>query len=148
MEIVRYRSKVDWWIGVAVASVPIVALVTAVALQLNGESSDAVIGWVVLLAVLVLYAVIVWPVEYELHADELVVRFGLMRGRIPYRSIRGVRPSRSLLASPALSLDRLAIDTGVRLPVTISPSDRGRFLGDLAARTPHLVRTGDELISR
>lgn len=144
----RYRSKVDAWLGALIVAVPAIALVTAVLLQLSGDTGAAVVGWLSLAGVAVLYVLVVWPVEYALEADALVVRFGVVRSRIGYRSIRGVRPTRNILASPALSMDRLGIDTGGALAPMISPADRDRFLDDLAARAPHLVRDGDRLVSR
>lgn len=144
----RYRSKIDWWLGVLLV-VPLVAAVgTAIALQLGSDAGAAIVGWVALLGVVALYVVVVWPVAYELTDDAIVVRFGLLRWRIAYRSLRGVKPTRSILASPALSLDRLAIDTGGSLAPMISPADRNGFLADLDSRAPHLVRDGDRLITR
>lgn len=147
-DVARFRSGVDWWIGVIVLSVPAIALGTAVALQLSGDAAGALVGWAVLAGVVALYVAVVWPISYELHDDRLAVRFGLVRSTVPYRSIRSVRPSRSILASPALSLDRLALDTGSRLPVTISPADRPAFLAELSRRAPHLVPDERGLVSR
>jgi hypothetical protein len=85
---------------------------------------------------------------YELGDEALVIRFGLVRSRIRFDRIRGVWPTRSVLASPALSVDRLAIDLGGPIPTTISPADRDAFLADLAARLPHLRREGGSLVRR
>lgn len=144
----RHPSKVDWWLGVLIAAVPVGSVLAAVALHLSGDHGGALVAWVSLAAIGALYVGVVWPVAYELHDEALVVRFGIIRSRVPYASIREVRPSRSVLASPALSLDRLAIDTGTRPALTISPVDRDRFLGDLAARATHLVRDADRLATR
>jgi hypothetical protein len=120
----------------------------AVAVTIARDSEDAVIAWLTVVGVAALYVGLVWPVTYELGAEALVIRFGLVRTRIRHDRIREVRPSRSLLASPALSVDRLAIGLGGRIPTTISPADRAAFLSDLAARTPHLLREVDALVSR
>jgi hypothetical protein len=144
----RYPSKIDWWLGVLLVVPLAAALGTAIALQLGGEAGSAIVGWLALLGVVALYVVVVWPVAYELTGDAIVVRFGLMRWRIAYRSIREVKPTRSLLASPALSLDRIVIDTDGSLAPMISPADRDGFLTDLTARVPHLVHDGDRLLAR
>lgn len=144
----RFRSKVDWWLGVLLVALPAIGLVTAIMLQLSGDSGAAIVGWLSLAGIGLLYVLVVWPVEYTLEADELVVRFGVMRSRIPYRSISGVSPTRGVLASPALSMDRLAIDTGGKLAPMISPADRDGFLAGLATRAPHLRRDGDRLVAR
>ncbi len=144
----RYPSKVDWWLGVLLVALPLMMVLSAVLLTLSAEPGGALIGWLSVAGVAALYVGLVWPVAYELHDDALVIRFGLVRSRIGYDRIRGVRPSRSVLASPALSLDRLAIDVGGPISTTISPADREGFLEDLAARLPHLRREGDALVSR
>lgn len=143
----RYRSKVDWWVGLILLAVPLIAAFSAVAVQLTHDLQESLVGWLVVVAVIGLYVVVVWPVEYRLEPERLVIRFGLMRSRIAYPAIREVRPSRSLLASPALSLDRLDIVTGTGYPAAISPDDRSAFLADLATRAPHLRRDGDRLVS-
>ncbi len=142
----RYRSKMDWWVGLVLLAVPLIAVLAAVAVQFTRDLQEAVLGWLVVLAVIALYAGVVWPVEYLLEPEVLVIRFGLMRSRIAYRTIREVRPSHSLLASPALSFDRLDIVTGTGYPVAISPDDRSAFLADLATRASHLRRDGDRLV--
>ena len=142
-----FRSKVDAWVAIAIAIGPVAALVAAIGGSLSGAPGAAVVGWLMVVGVVALYAFIVWPIAYELHATELVVCFGRVRTRIAYGEIRGVKPSRSLVAGPSYSTDRLAIDRGGRgLPVLVSPADRDRFLADLARRTPHLRRDGDRLV--
>jgi len=141
-----YRSRVDWWLALLLVAVPAISVGTAILLTLSGDALQAAIGWLAVLGVIGLYVALVWPVRYELASDELVVRFGFMRTRVPYARIRGVVPSRSVLAAPALSLDRLALDIGQALPLTISPDDRDGFLDDLAARVPGVVRDGSALV--
>lgn len=100
-----------------------------------------------MIGVAALCVLLVWPIAYELHPSELIVRFGRMRTRIAYGEIRGVKPSRSLVAAPSYSTDRLAIHRQARsMPVLVSPADRDRFLADLATRAPHLHRDGDRLV--
>ena len=135
----RYRSKVDWWLAAIIVLVPLILLAIAVAMLVSGDTEAAVGVGLALVAVIGLYLLIVWPVEYVLEPDALVVRFGVIRSRIPYSSIRSVRPTRVPIASPALSLDRLAIDAGRGLPVIIAPVDRERFLADLATRAPQIA---------
>jgi hypothetical protein len=143
----RYRSKVDWWLGLILVAVPIVTLASAVALQAS-DDPEAIYAWIACLAVAAIYVGLLWPVEYELGPSELVIRFGLIRSRVPYAAIRGIVPTRNPLSAPALSLDRLAIDVGGQWPRLISPADRDGFLDGLAARAPHLIRAGDGLEPR
>ena len=141
-----FRSKVDAWVAVTIAIGAVAAVAAAIGGSLSETPGAAIVGWLVVVGVVALYVLIVWPIAYELHATELVVRFGRVRTRIPYGEIRGVKPSRSLVAGPSYSLDRLAIDRGRSMPVLVSPADRDRFLADLAMRMPHLRRDGDRLV--
>ncbi|HLT37322.1 MAG TPA: PH domain-containing protein, partial [Enhygromyxa sp.] len=75
-------------------------------------------------------------------------RFGLVRSRLRYAEIRRVVPTRSMLSSPALSMDRLHVDAGSSLGPLISPRDKSGFLDALAAKAPQLVREGDSLVPR
>jgi len=145
--VTSFTSKVDAWVAVAIAIGPVAALAAAIGGTSSGAPGTAIVGWLVVVAVAALYVLIVWPIAYELHPTELVVRFGRMRTRIAYGDIRGVQPSRSLVAGPSYSTDRLAIDRGSRgLPVLVSPADRDRFLADLDMRTTHLRRDGNRLV--
>jgi hypothetical protein len=143
-----YRSRVDAWVMGCLVAGPVVTLAAAIAVTITGDPVGTAVAWGTLLLLAGLYAALVLPIRYELHPAELVVRFGLVRRRVPYDRITEVKPSRSILASPALSLDRIEIRHGPHLPVLISPDDRQRFLLDLQRLTPHLARDGDHLVRR
>ncbi len=131
----------------AIAIGPVAALAAAIGGSSSEAPGAAIAGWLMVVGVAALYVLVVWPIAYELHATELLVRFGRMRTRIAYRDIRGVNPSRSLMAGPSYSTHRLAIDRGGRgLPVLVAPADRDRFLAELDMRTAHLRRQGDRLV--
>ena len=146
-----YPSKVDTWIAVLLIAVGLMALVSlavgAYALASGGADPGGAWGWMGSgLFLVALYALLVWPVNYTLTEDKLVIRFGVVRFRIPYATISEVKPTRSILSSPALSLDRLFIDhTGKTGFAMISPADKESFLTELAERAPHLKREGDRL---
>jgi hypothetical protein len=139
----RFPSKVDWWLGAILGAAPVVTLVAGWSAIAHGHLLLGVLPTAVLLAI---YGGLVFPMYYELGDDALIIRFGLARSRVPYRSIRAVRPTGNPLSSPALSLDRLHVDAGSALGPNISPADRSGFLDALAQRTPHLRREGDSLV--
>jgi hypothetical protein len=99
------------------------------------------------LLVLGIYFGLVFPMRYGLDDTHLVVRFGVCRQRIPLAAITEVKPTHNPLSSPALSLDRLHVrfGQGVFKAVMISPTDRNRFLDELAQKTG-LQREGDRLV--
>lgn len=141
----RFPSKVDWWIGALLFVAPAGALFSAATLAREGQ---LVVGLVPVAFIVLLYVGLVWPISYEVGDDGLVIRFGLARSRVPYATLKAVRPTRSPLSSPALSLDRLHLDSGNPLGPNISPADREGFYAALLAKAPHLKREGDALVSR
>ncbi len=140
----RFPSKIDGWIGLLLAVGVLVPLGVAVAALVRGDA----IGLVPCACVFLLYAGLVYPMTYEVRPDALVIRFGLVRSRIPYARIRRVVPTRNPLSNPALSLDRLHVDAGSSAGPCISPREKAAFLAALAEHTPHLVRVGDALLPR
>jgi hypothetical protein len=86
---------------------------------------------------MLVYALAVFPTNYELAPDALKVRSGVIRTSITYQEIRRVHASRSWLSAPALSLDRLDIAYRGRTTL-VSPRDRAAFLRDLLAHAPGL----------
>lgn len=80
--------------------------------------------------------------SYTIAADALVVRCGPFRTTVPLAGIQTLRASRSLLAAPALSLNRIEVVASPGPWVLISPADRPRFLRELQARAPHVRLEG------
>ncbi|MBM3992392.1 MAG: hypothetical protein FJ298_15520 [Planctomycetes bacterium] len=142
-----FPSKIDWWLGALLCVPPIAAVSSLVALCTAREAASWV-GWIPLVLVVAIYGGLVFPMRYEVHDDALVIRFGRFRSRVRYGDIRGVKPTRNPISSPALSLRRLHIDAGSSLGPNISPADQDGFLAALAERTPHLRRQGDSLVPR
>ena len=94
---------------------------------------------------------LVFPVRYEIAADQLHVRAGLLHWRISLDQIESVRRSRNLLSAPALSLDRLRIDYRRRTRsafLLISPEDPIAFMQQLVRATPGLAFTGEAVARR
>ena len=95
-----------------------------------------------------IYAGLIFPLYYELEDKSLLIRSGRIRSRIPYQRIKKVIPNRSTSSSPALSLDRLYIDTGDDLAVSISPTNKIRFLQALEEKANHLVLSDNQLVPK
>lgn len=141
-----YRSKVDLWLGILLLALPLAVIMAWIAALTSGSREDlfaAVLASVLTIGIL---GGLVYPMRYGVNDEHLIVRFGVVRTRIPLAHITSVTPTRNPLASPALSMDRLSIVSGPGLTgaVMISPADRDRFLDELAARAG-LKRIGDRL---
>jgi membrane protein YdbS with pleckstrin-like domain len=148
MDVVSFPTKIDRWLVVVLLGALTAMLVSAVAVARTAQTPAQLMAALCTpLLPVGLVALLSWPTRYELHADELVIRSGVIRYRIPYADIRGVAPSRNPLSAPAWSLDRLRIERA-RGYALISPRDRAGFLEALAARTPQLVREGEQLVAR
>lgn len=133
----RYPSAVDRWLGVVLAGGPLVAIGVSALAVIDGEAPL----WTLVLPVVTfvaLYGLLVFPLYYELEEKTLLIRFGVIRSRVPYTKIRQVVPTNNPLSSPALSLKRLHIDAGNALGPNISPANRAGFLTELAKHCPHL----------
>lgn len=131
-----YPSKVDGWLIPLLALPPISATIVCVSLAVSGKPGAALMGALILAFVAALYLGLIFPLRYGVGNEELTIRSGVCRKRIPLENITEVRPTRNPLSSPALSLDRLHVQFGTGLlgAVMISPDDREAFLADLAAK--------------
>ncbi len=69
--------------------------------------------------------------DYSVSHDTLLIRCGPIKWHIKRSEIKDIRPSRSLLSSPALSLDRLAIHYGEGRTIMVSPKHKKAFISAL-----------------
>lgn len=129
----KFHSKIDAWLALTVAGSVLAVLVAAAALGARA----GVAGLPVVLALLALGAGLpLWllcATHYRVQGGTLRVRSGPFRWNIPLSAITRVTPTRSVLSSPALSLDRLRIEYGPGRAVLVSPRDREGFLRALEA---------------
>ncbi len=143
-----YRSKRDVWIVVLVWAGMLLGILGAVLQFLGGEPLPQrvlVLGISVVVVAFVLS--LLYGISYTIQDQELLIRAGPFRQRIPLADIDRVRPSRNPLSSPAASLDRLLIQwNDERKRVLISPVDKIEFMNALDSRCAHLARVGDELV--
>jgi hypothetical protein len=141
-----YSSKVDWWIAALLCVPPVASVAAIVGLVAQGKAGELPLALGGIAVVAAVYIGLVFPMRYGISDTHLVVRFGMMRQRIPLANIIEIYPTHNPLSSPALSLDRLWVQYGASWTkaVMISPADRDRFLAELADKTG-LKREGDRL---
>ena len=143
----RFKTKIDWWLAILLCVSPLISLLILLGFYLLGISY-AWLSWLVVLIVGLIYAGLIFPLYYELEDKSLLIRSGRIRSRIPYQRIKKVIPNRSTSSSPVLSLDRLYIDTGDDLAVSISPTNKIRFLQALEEKANHLVLSDNQLVPK
>ncbi|MGO9261896.1 MAG: PH domain-containing protein [Bryobacteraceae bacterium] len=127
----HHKAKIDWWIAAAV----MIAVVVPAAQEQY---------WVAPLPLLILLSCCA-PQSYQTMPDGLLIRAGLVRKFIPYRSITFIGPG-SGPYSLALSLDQVKIQYGLASEVSIAPADPAKFLADIESRAAHLRRRGRNLV--
>lgn len=135
-----YPSKIDLWLPIVLALSLGAAFVGVIIAGLEVGLLRMVQGIVVMAAAIGFVAWVFLQTNYTLEGADLIVRSGPFRWRIPVREITDIEtPDRENLllrtrASPALSLDRIAIRYGKGKHLVISPADKEKFLADLRSR--------------
>lgn len=141
--LVRMGPAVDRWI-VAVLVFSAVAMVAAVV----GVALDPDVGLGVALATAGgvlgtsgLVWLLAYPIVYEVDLEEVRVRSGVMRFRIPLRDLARVALHQSVLSSTtaAWTSRRLLLTTHAGATYELGPADRLGFLAEVVARAPQLV---------
>jgi len=147
----RYNSKIDAWLMIVIIVAFLISLASLILeLLIPGALQQG--GWISALIVLVVWAFIIsliWPLYYEITPTELVVRSGILHWKIPLDSIQKVSPSQNMLASPALSLDRLRIEYSQHDKtrfMLISPKDKQGFLQNLAQNAGGFEQSDDGIV--
>lgn len=124
-----FRSKVDLWLALVLLASVVAALIGAfTAFHHSG-------GWVSPMLIALLGAGLpVWIItstKYTVAAGSVDVQCGPFRWHIPGPNVIKIFPTRSVISSPALSLDRLHIEYeqgGMRRSLLVSPLQQGEFI--------------------
>lgn len=132
-----YRSRVDAWIvGILVLSLG-AAIAGVVVTGLQEGALRAAQGAFILLGVGGFVVWVMTSTSYTLESDQLVVRSGPLRWKIPLADISSVEQARGFMrlkSGPSLSTDRLTITYRGGKQLNISPADKQGFLKEIAAR--------------
>jgi hypothetical protein len=127
---VRYKARVDWFIGLSMLVGIAAPAFIAVSPNLPGMSLASVLAAALVFG-------ISYPQWYETRPEALIIRSGLTTRVIRYAQIKAVRPS---------SDNRIAIDYGIG-NLLIAPQQAEEFMNDIAQRAPQLSRRGQELMA-
>ena len=128
-----FPSKIDRWLsGVMVGAAVFSVLVSLPVLAVPDPRA-----WLLVLVILLPIVVLPWwlfrSTKYTVGAEELLIRSGPFRWRVPIAKIESITPTNNPLSSPALSLDRLEIKYGPRKSIMVSPLDKVGFVEALRA---------------
>ena len=93
-----------------------------------GDPLESTITIIACLLAIALIVSLMLATYYVVDRGTLIIRSGPFRFKVPVNQIKSVRATRSLLSSPAMSLDRLLIRYGKKRRIMVSPEDKTGFL--------------------
>jgi hypothetical protein len=129
-----YKSKVDWWLGIVL----VYPIFRSVASIIEGEW----IGYIGIVLCLLFIVFISKSTRYIISENYLIVKcMFIVNDKIEISKIRKIEKSNSILSSPALSLDRIAIKFNRYDEVYISPKERQAFIDELLKINPEIEST-------
>ena len=125
----RFKSKADRWIVVLIVLVIVMQAVAIGSAALQAD--DPLETTVMIFLMIAIVALLIWLLTgtyYTVDRNTLRVVAGPFRWRVPVDQITSVEATRTLLSSPALSLDRMRIRYGNKRVIVVSPADKAGFL--------------------
>lgn len=129
-----FKSKIDYWWGIPLVY-PIFMSVTSI---VEGEW----LGWLLLVGIVLFIWLISWSTRYIIDGNQLIVKcLFVVNDTIEITKIRKIEKTNSVLSSPALSLDRIAIRYNKFDEVYLSPKERQLFIDELVAIHPEIEVT-------
>jgi hypothetical protein len=140
-----FRSKIDWWLFLILLSIPGIPM-AAVWTRAAGSLPLSLWTPIIIVALLV---IAFFPIRYVIEGETISVQCGLLgweHTAFHVNEVQSVQPTYDILASPALSLDRLNVDLGFRTRIMVSPKDKAGFLRALQTLDPELRHVNGSLI--
>jgi hypothetical protein len=131
-----FPSKRDWWLGLLIWGLVLLGAVPALLKPGRGQ-------FIIMVAVILFVGWIWFWTGYEISDDELKIRCGPFRQRIPLQEIKEIKKTRSPFSAPACSLDRMEIKYGKSKRVMISPADKENFINTIVEKSPHIQLAED-----
>jgi hypothetical protein len=132
----RFRSAIDPWFYALAGGTAAVVAGSVFPMLLRGSVLEMLLAVLVGVPAIGLPAWMLAATDYTVEPRELKVRCGPLHWAIARRDITDVRPTRSMLSAPALSLDRLEIRYGRGRSLLVSPADPAGFMQALSRFAP------------
>ncbi|WP_250674429.1 PH domain-containing protein (plasmid) [Paraclostridium ghonii] len=130
----RFYSKVDWWIGISFGVVicfEVIEVIKSILTKITISSAIEVL-------IISLCSWILFGTYYEFKENHLLVKSGPSKDRILYDEIKKINLKKSIVASTALSSDRIEIICKGRFGGYISPKQKNEFIEILKSKCPNL----------
>lgn len=127
-----YKSKIDWWLGLLLVY-PIYLSVASLIKE------QWIYGFAGLAFVIGVVLFVSKTTRYIINDTQLIVKsLWIVNNTIDISKIRKVEKTNSILSSPALSLDRIALYYNKYDEVYISPKEKQDFLNNLLEINPNI----------
>jgi len=138
----RFYSRKDRWLSIIIWGTILVCILTIILISVDGKSFVFDLFFALLMIGLILFILsIYFNTYYEISEQDVFIRSGIMKQRIPLESIKEMKKVTDILSSPALSSKRILIKHRKSyIGVQISPLDRDEFI-DLINERIHLLKT-------
>lgn len=143
MKTIYYNSKIDWWFQFLLLIV--VCLNCFLGCILEGTWIPGPIEICLFIFIVILFGYLISTTKYAIRGNELGIRDLTLKWKwLPIDKIESIKPTRSILASSALSFDRISIKFSDRkilkssMPLEISPKDKEGFLKALKSINPKI----------
>ena len=134
----NFQSKKDIWFAVLIWGVIILMFFMMITEQnivvyIVGILNNALLLWL-------------WfGTSYKIDDENLIVKSGPFKSTIDIKSIKKLRATKTLLAGPALSIDRIEIQYKRYDFVIVSPKEKNKFIESLLSKNKS-IEIDDKLI--
>ncbi len=119
-----YCSKVDLWLLLLIDGVIIASVVP---IGLSGDVLESIVLAALIGVPVSLY---MFNIKYVIRDSSLIVKDGIFQHTYNINGIKSIKPTRTLLSSPAASLDRLEINFA-HDRLIVSPKQKEEFIRHL-----------------
>lgn len=128
-----YRSKIDYWL---VGTMYLITLAPTIPAVIYAFSWTMVFLVVLLLA---FASTLIFNTKYIIENETLSIKCGFLpTEKYSIQQIQEIRNTHTIMAAPAISLDRIEIRLTGRNAFVISPQDKHKFIAHLCAINPNI----------
>jgi hypothetical protein len=134
-----FKSAVDPWVYALALGLPVALILGAIPKLAEASSTIVLLGTMLLVLGAIAPLWLLFFTYYRVDSALLRIQSGPFAWSIALDQIRSVTPSRSRVASPALSIDRLHIVYGRQQSVLVSPKDKTGFIKALGYQPSEIL---------
>ena len=129
-----YKSKIDYWLVGAMYLITLVPTIPAVIYAFSWTM-------IFLVALLLAFAsTLIFNTKYIIENETLLIKCGILpTEKYRIQQIQIIRDTHTIMAAPAISLDRIEVRLTDRNAFVISPQDKHKFIAHLCVINPNII---------